>query len=61
MYMKLFFRPDNRYLFTPDLGTDKVMIYQFNPLAKKPLKPFTPAYAAGKTRKRPKTHHFSSQ
>ena len=31
------FSPDEKYLFTPDLGTDKVMIYKFNPLAVKPL------------------------
>ena len=40
------FSPDNGYLFTPDLGTDKVMIYKFNPLHKKPLKPSSPAYVS---------------
>lgn len=30
--------PDQKYLFTPDLGIDKVMIYPFNANAKKPLK-----------------------
>ncbi|MDP4285627.1 MAG: lactonase family protein [Bacteroidota bacterium] len=38
------FSPDNGYLLTPDLGTDKIMIYKFNPSAKKPLIPFNPAY-----------------
>lgn len=33
------FSPDNDYLLTPDLGTDKVMIYKFNPLQKQPLEP----------------------
>jgi 6-phosphogluconolactonase len=37
--------PDNRYLLTPDLGTDKVNIYQFNPSVPKPLSPATPAFA----------------
>jgi len=38
------FSPDNSYLFTPDLGTDKVMIYKFNPSLKKPLSPARPAF-----------------
>ncbi len=33
------FSPDQKFLFTPDLGTDKVMIYNFNPSLKKPLTP----------------------
>ena len=33
------FSPDQKYLFTPDLGLDKVMIYRFNPSATKPLTP----------------------
>lgn len=40
------FSPAQDYLFTPDLGTDKVMIYRFNPDSKKPLTPATPPYAA---------------
>lgn len=40
------FSPANDYLFTPDLGTDKVMIYKFNQDAEKPLTPATPAYKA---------------
>ena len=31
------FSPDEAYLFTPDLGMDKVMIYKFNPLSTQPL------------------------
>jgi 6-phosphogluconolactonase len=38
--------PDQKFLFTPDLGTDKVMIYAFNPKAKQPLTAADPAYAA---------------
>jgi 6-phosphogluconolactonase len=39
------FSPDEHFLFTPDLGTDKVMIYSFNPSAKKLLTPANPAFA----------------
>ena len=38
------FSPDNAYLFTPDLGMDKVMIYKFNPVLKQPLKPSSPPF-----------------
>jgi 6-phosphogluconolactonase len=38
------FSPDNKYLFTPDLGMDKIMIYKFNSSAKRPLKPSLPPY-----------------
>jgi 6-phosphogluconolactonase len=38
------FSPDNNYLFTPDLGTDKVMIYKFKSSLKKPLQPSSPAF-----------------
>ncbi|MEO6637876.1 MAG: lactonase family protein [Ginsengibacter sp.] len=33
------FSPDGKYLFTPDLGMDKVMIYKFRSSLKKPLVP----------------------
>lgn len=33
------FSPDNKFLLTPDLGLDKVMIYKFNSASKKPLSP----------------------
>jgi len=39
------FSPDERFLFTPDLGTDKVMIYSFNQSAKQPLTPANPSFA----------------
>jgi len=38
------FSPAGDYLFVPDLGIDKVMVYKFNPSAKKPLQPATPAF-----------------
>lgn len=38
------FSPDNNYLFTPDLGMDKVMIYKFKSTLKKPLQPASPAF-----------------
>jgi 6-phosphogluconolactonase len=31
------FSPDQHFLFTPDLGMDKVMIYSFNPASAQPL------------------------
>lgn len=39
------FSPDERFLLTPDLGTDKVMIYSFNPSSKQVLKPANPSFA----------------
>ncbi|MEO6187381.1 MAG: lactonase family protein [Ginsengibacter sp.] len=36
--------PDEKYLFTPDLGLDKIMIYKFKPMAQKPLSPGNPAF-----------------
>ena len=44
MFMKRFFRLMIKYLFTPDLGTDKVMIYLFHSSLKKPVKPSFPAF-----------------
>ncbi len=38
------FSPDNAYLFSPDLGMDKVMIYKFESSSKRPLQPATPAF-----------------
>lgn len=35
------FTPDQRFVFVPDLGTDKIMIYRFDPAFYK--KPLTPA------------------
>lgn len=38
------FSPDEKYLLTPDLGMDKVMVYKFNPSLKKPLQPNKTAF-----------------
>lgn len=35
----VFFSPDEHFLYTPDLGMDKVTVYRFNPQSKKPLSP----------------------
>jgi 6-phosphogluconolactonase len=40
------FSPKGDYLFVPDLGMDKVMIYKFHPSDEKPLQPASPAFAA---------------
>lgn len=37
--------PDNRFLMVPDLGTDKVNVYSFDPSKTNPLTPATPAFA----------------
>lgn len=36
--------PDNRFLFVPDLGTDKVNVYNVNLSQANPLTPASPAY-----------------
>ena len=38
------FSPDQQYLFVPDLGLDKVMIYKFKPNEEQPLQPATPPF-----------------
>jgi 6-phosphogluconolactonase len=40
------FSPAQDYLFTPDLGLDKVFIYSFNPTLDQPLRPASPPYAS---------------
>lgn len=35
------FSPDGKYLLTPDLGTDKVVVYRFAPESNKPLTKFS--------------------
>ncbi|WP_018616837.1 lactonase family protein [Segetibacter koreensis] len=40
------FSPNQDYLFTPDLGIDKVKIYKFNPDSQQPLTPATPPYVS---------------
>lgn len=46
MFMQLFFLRTGAFLFTPDLGTDKVMIYSLNQAAEKVLIPAKPPFAA---------------
>ncbi len=38
------FSPDGEYLFTPDLGIDKIMAYRFNSNSGRPLTPASPSY-----------------
>lgn len=38
------FSPAGDYLFTPDLGLDKLMVYKFNEASKKPLTPANPPF-----------------
>lgn len=38
--------PDDRYLFVPDLGTDKVYIYNIDPSKSQPLTPAAPAFTS---------------
>lgn len=38
------FSPDEHFLYTPDLGTDKIMVYKFDPSAEKPLQPAEPPF-----------------
>lgn len=40
------FSPAHNQLFVPDLGTDKVMMYDFNAAAAKPVKPSAQPFAA---------------
>ena len=42
----VFLSADEKFLLTPDLGTDQVGIYQLNGLAKQPLTEAKPAYVA---------------
>jgi 6-phosphogluconolactonase len=40
------FSPDDHYIFSPDLGMDKVMIYRFDPKAKVKIRPAAQTFAA---------------
>lgn len=51
------FSPKNDYLFVPDLGIDKVMVYKFTPAAAQPLQPAQTAFAASKEGSGPR--HFT--
>ncbi len=50
--------PDNRFLFTPNLGTDRIYIYSFdNKKPKEPLSPFNPSFISVKPGSGPR--HFT--
>lgn len=51
------FSPDQDYLFTPDLGMDKVMVYTFNAALQKPLEPAQPSHVASEPGSGPR--HFT--
>jgi 6-phosphogluconolactonase len=51
------FSPDEHFLFTPDLGMDKVMVYAFDATAQKPLKPHMPSFAESEPGSGPR--HFT--
>ncbi len=51
------FSSDEKFVFSPDLGTDKVMVYQFDAAAATPLKPHTLPYAASQPGSGPR--HFT--
>jgi 6-phosphogluconolactonase len=40
----VFFSPDEKYLLTPDLGTDQISVYQFRAKSTQPLRAANPAY-----------------
>lgn len=49
--------PDNQYLFTPDLGTDKIMIYRFDKMNGK-LTAATPAFVSSPAGNGPRHFDF---
>lgn len=53
------FSPDQQYVFSPDLGTDNVMIYRFNGAATQPLQPAQPAFAKSTAGSGPRHFTFS--
>ena len=52
------FSPDYKYLFVPDLGLDKVMIYNFDAKAQKPLTPAEPAFSSSTAGNGPRHFEF---
>jgi 6-phosphogluconolactonase len=58
----VFFSPDEKFLLSPDLGIDRVSIYQFNHKATKAVKPLKPApvpFAASEAGAGPRHLDFS--
>jgi 6-phosphogluconolactonase len=55
----VFFSPEEKYLFSPDLGLDQVSIYQFDPTAKEPLTPAAISSASAQPGTGPRHIEFS--
>jgi 6-phosphogluconolactonase len=55
----VFFSPDEKYLLSPDLGTDQVSMYQFNRKAKQPLTPMPVPYIKSEPGAGPRHLDFS--
>lgn len=53
------FSPDQQYLFSPDLGMDKLMIYRFNAASQKPLQPAKMPFAKSAAGSGPRHFTFS--
>ena len=55
------FSPGGEKLFVPDLGLDKIMIYDFDPSAGKPMQPSSQAFMATDTATGPRHFTFHPQ
>lgn len=55
----VFFSPDEHFLYTPDLGMDKVTVYGFNPNSKRPLTPAPVPFISTKPGAGPRHISFS--
>ena len=55
----VFFSPDEKFLFTPDLGLDQITAYQFNPNNKQPLIPAPVPYTVSEPGTGPRHIEFS--
>ena len=55
----VFFSPDEKFLFTPDLGMDQVTAYQFNPNNSQPLTPAAVPYISAEPGTGPRHLDFS--
>lgn len=56
----VFLSPDEKFLLTPDLGTDQVSIYRFNGAAKEPLTASNPPYVASAPGSGPRHLEFTA-
>jgi 6-phosphogluconolactonase len=55
----VFFSPEEKYLFSPDLGLDQISIYQFDNTAKEPLSPAPVPFTASQPGTGPRHIEFS--